>query len=44
MILPRGATQRLVFVGEADTPDPRFDDDLLGFRVNGEEIPRRHRW
>ena len=39
VILPRGRTQRLVFVGEAGTPDPRFDDDLLGFRVNGAEIP-----
>jgi hypothetical protein len=37
--LPRGRTLRLVFVGEAGTPDPRFGDDLLGFRVNGEEIP-----
>jgi hypothetical protein len=37
--LPRGQTLRLVFVGEEGTADPRFDDDLLGFRVNGEEIP-----
>jgi hypothetical protein len=37
--LPRGQTLRLVFVGEEGTEDPRFDDDLLGFRVNGEEIP-----
>ncbi len=37
--LPRGRTQRLVFVGEDGTPDPRFGDDLLGFSVNGEEIP-----
>jgi hypothetical protein len=37
--LPRGQTLRLVFVGEEGTRDPRFDDDLLGFRVNGEEIP-----
>ena len=38
-LLPRGQTLRLVFVGEAGTPDPRFGDDLLGFRVNGQEIP-----
>jgi hypothetical protein len=37
--LPRGQTLRLVFVGEGGTPDPRFGDDLLDFRVNGEEIP-----
>jgi hypothetical protein len=37
--LPRGQTVRLVFVGEAGTPDPRFGDDLLGFRVNGVEVP-----
>jgi len=37
--LPRGETLRLVFVGEDGTPDPRFGDDLLDFRVNGEEIP-----
>jgi hypothetical protein len=37
--LPQGETLRLVFVGQGDTPDPRFGDDLLGFRVNGEEIP-----
>jgi hypothetical protein len=37
--LPRAGTLRLVFVGEDGTPDPRFGDDLLGFRVNGEEIP-----
>jgi hypothetical protein len=37
--LPRGQTFRLVFVGEEGTDDPRFDDDLLDFRVNGEEIP-----
>jgi hypothetical protein len=36
--LPRGRTLRLVFVGEAGTPDPHFDDDLLGFRVNGAEV------
>jgi hypothetical protein len=36
--LPRGETLRLVFVGEEGTPDPRFGDDLLGFRVNGEEV------
>lgn len=39
VLLPRGRTLRLVFVGETGTPDPRFGDDLLGFRVNGEEIP-----
>jgi len=39
LVLPRGETVRLVFVGEAGTPDPRFGDDLLDFRVNGEEIP-----
>jgi hypothetical protein len=37
--LPRGQTFRLVFVGEQGTEDPRFGDDLLDFRVNGEEIP-----
>jgi hypothetical protein len=36
--LPRGQTERLVFVGEEGTPDPRFGDDLLGFRVNEREI------
>jgi hypothetical protein len=29
---------RLVFVGLHGTPDPRFGDDLLGFRVAGREI------
>jgi hypothetical protein len=38
LALPRG-TLRLVFVGTDGTEDPRFGDDLLGFRVNGEEIP-----
>jgi hypothetical protein len=38
VLLPRGRTMRLVFVGEDGTPDPRFGDDLLGFRVNGAEI------
>jgi hypothetical protein len=28
-----------VFVGEGNTPNPVFDDDLLDFRVNGELIP-----
>ena len=39
LVLPRGVTLRLVFVGEDGAPDPRFGDDLLGFRVNGVEIP-----
>jgi hypothetical protein len=39
VVLPRGETMRLVFAGEGGTPDPRFDDDLLGFTVNGAEIP-----
>jgi hypothetical protein len=39
ILLPRGRTLRLVFVGEGGTSDPRFGDDLLGFRVNGLEIP-----
>jgi hypothetical protein len=39
VVLPRGETMRLVFSGEGGTPDPRFDDDLLGFTVNGAEIP-----
>jgi hypothetical protein len=39
VVLPRGRTLRLVFVGESGTPDPRFGDDLLGVRVNGVEIP-----
>ncbi len=39
LALPHGETLRLVFVGMDGTPDPRFGDDLLGFRVNGEEIP-----
>ena len=39
LTLPHGETLRLVFVGQGSTPDPRFGDDLLGFRVNGEEVP-----
>jgi hypothetical protein len=39
VLLPRGRTLRLVFLGEDGTPDPRFGDDGLGFRVNGQEIP-----
>jgi hypothetical protein len=37
--LPRGQTVHLVFVGEGDTPNPVFQDDLLDFRVNDEAIP-----
>jgi hypothetical protein len=37
--LPRGRTLRLVFVGDGGTPNPRFGDDLLGFTVDGLEIP-----
>jgi hypothetical protein len=37
--LPRRQTVHLVFVGEGDTPNPVFRDDLLDFRVNDEEIP-----
>jgi len=37
VILPRGETMRLVFVGLEGTPDPRFGDDLLGFRVGERE-------
>ncbi len=33
--LPRGHAMRLVFLGDAGTPDPRFGDDLLDFRVAG---------
>ncbi len=39
LALPHGETQRLVFLGTDGTPDPRFGDDLLGFRVNGKEVP-----
>jgi hypothetical protein len=35
--LPRGQPMRLTFVGESGTPDPRFLDDLLGFRLDGSE-------
>ncbi len=37
--LPRGETMRLVFRGQGDTPDPRFGDDLLGFRVGERTYP-----
>ena len=33
LVLPRGQTMRLVFVGLGETPNPHFDDDPLGFRV-----------
>lgn len=36
--LPRDATMRLIFLGEEGTPDPRFRDDLLGFRVGREQF------
>jgi hypothetical protein len=35
--LPRGKPMRLTFVGESGTPDPRFLDDLLGFRLDGSD-------
>jgi hypothetical protein len=35
--LPRGKPMRLTFVGEAGTPDPRFFDDMLGFRLDGSD-------
>ncbi len=38
VVLPQGRTLRLVFVGVDATPDPRFGDDLLGFRVGSQEI------
>jgi hypothetical protein len=31
--LPQGQTMRLTFVGEGDTDDPNFDDDLLGYTL-----------
>jgi hypothetical protein len=37
--LPRGGPMRLVFQGEGPTPDPRFGDELLGFRVGEQEVP-----
>lgn len=37
--LPRGQRMRLVFAGAGRTADPRFGDDLLGFRIGDEEIP-----
>lgn len=39
--LPRGRPMRLVFVGEAGTPDPRFGDDLLDFTLRGAERERQ---
>jgi hypothetical protein len=33
LVLPRGRTLRLVFVGLAGTETPHFEDDGLGFRV-----------
>ena len=33
LVLPRGQTLRLVFVGLAGTETPHFEDDGLGFRV-----------
>jgi hypothetical protein len=33
LVLPRGETMRLVFVGLDGTPTPHFEDDLLGFRI-----------
>jgi hypothetical protein len=38
--LPRGEPMRLSFLGVDGTPDPRFGDDLLGFRVEGRELRR----
>ncbi len=35
LLLPRGATMRLVFLGLGDTPDPSLGDDLLGFASGG---------
>ena len=33
LVLPRGQTMRLVFVGLGKTKSPHFDDDRLGFRI-----------
>lgn len=38
-LLPRGHAMRLTFLGLDGTPDPRFDDDLIGLRFGGEEVP-----
>jgi hypothetical protein len=35
---PRESTMRLIFLGEEGTEDPRFRDDLLGFRVGREQF------
>jgi hypothetical protein len=35
VLLPRSGTMRLVFVGQGDTPTPRFHSDLLDFHVGG---------
>lgn len=33
--LPRGKTMRLVFVGQGETPDPQFYDDLSDYSLGG---------
>jgi hypothetical protein len=40
--LPRGKPMRLTFVGESGTPDPRFRDDLLDFRLDGSDDVARN--
>lgn len=39
--LPRGHAMRLVFLGQNGTQDPRFGDDLLGYRVAGMDDVKR---
>jgi hypothetical protein len=38
LVLPRGQTMRLVFVGLGETGTPHFDNDLLGFRVGSGKL------
>lgn len=37
IFLPRGYPMRLVFRGQNGTPDPHFEDDLIGYHVSGAE-------
>jgi hypothetical protein len=37
--LPRDRAMRLVFAGAGATPDPRFGETLLGFRIGEDEVP-----